>query len=301
MRKVIYIFLFVLALVLFSGGIKRVFAQDLDVATISAESSMSAKLASSSALIKKIVEKKPDLTQDKPSVTGKLERYLNQNPLSERTPFNFIQYNIRDAVANGVPVNTIVLLLLFPLVAAVVVIARHIIGLRSFGIFTPALLAVAFLNTGLTTGLLLLFLILTVATIIRILLKKTRIQYLPRMAIFMWFISLSLLGLLLLSPILNMGELIKLGIFPILILIISVENFLDVQITRSFSQAIAVTLETLIVAFGCFFLMNMEFLQKFVLLNPEFFILAVLILVFIVERYSGLRLMEYWRFRKIIK
>ncbi len=275
----------------------------INSSTVSAESSESAKIkeATSSSIVKKVVEKKPDITEDKPEIKGKLEKYLEDNPIEQLTPFNFISFGIRHAVSQGVPANTLVLILLFPLVATVVVISRHIIGLKSFGIFTPALLAVAFLATGLFIGILLFILILSVATLIRTLLRKTKFQYLPRMAVFMWFVSMSIFTVLLLSPSLGEESLITLGIFPILILILLVEDFLDLQITRSFSQAIKITFETILVALGGFFLMNLESLQEFVLLNPEIFTLSLLVIIFLVESYSGLRLLEYWRFRKIIK
>ncbi|MGI5827942.1 MAG: 7TM domain-containing protein [Patescibacteria group bacterium] len=272
-------------------------------ASVSAEASLSGekKEASASSIVKKVVEKEPDLTEPKPEVKGKLEKYLEENPVGELNPLNVGRHAIRSAIAQGVPANTIVLILLFPLVATVVVIARHVVGLKSFGIFTPALLAVAFLATGLTVGIFLFIAILFVATLLRMLLKRARIQYLPRMALFILFVSLTVLGILLISPALRAEALITIGIFPILILILLVEDFLDLQITRSFSQALIITVETLIVAVMCFYLMNWEILQKFALVNPELFVISLVTVIALVEQYSGLRLLEIWRFRKLVQ
>jgi len=217
------------------------------------------------------------------------------------SPFNIVRYAIRYAVTQGVPANTIVLILLFPLVATIVVFARHIIGLKSFGIFTPALLSVALLATGLLTGIGLFLFILTVATLVRMLLKKIRFQYLPRMALFMLLISLSIFSILLISPAIGSTSLITIGIFPLLILILLVEDFLDLQITRNLPQALIITGETLLLAIGSFYVMNLEALQKFVLVNPELFIVLVLGSILLIEQYSGLRLLEIWRFRKLLK
>ena len=271
-------------------------------ATTSAEATKSGVLneASPSSIVKRVVEKQPDITEAKPEVKGKLERFLEDNRVGELTPFNSLSHAIRYAVSQGVPANTIVLILLFPLVATVVVIARHIIGLKSFGIFTPALLSVAFLATGLLIGISLFILILLVATLVRMLLRQVKIQYLPRMALFIWFVSMAILGVLIVSPALNREELITIGIFPILILILLTEDFLDIQITRSFSQSLLITFETLLLAVTCFYLMNLEALQKFALVNPELFSLALLLIIGLVEQYSGLRLLEIWRFRKLL-
>ena len=276
-----------------------------EVATISAligvrVASDSAEIATSSTIVRRVVRKEPNITEPEPEIQGKLERFLVENPPGPLSLSNFIQHSIVNAVSQGVPANTIVLILLFPLIATIVVIARHIVGLKSFGIFTPALLSVALLSTGLFIGILLYVLILIVASIARQILRKMRIQYLPRMALFMWFITMSIFSTVLLSPVFGFEELITIGIFPILILILVTESYLDVQITRSLPQALAIALESIVVALTCYFVINMEMLQRFALVNPELFTVGLLALIALVERYSGLRLMEMWRFRKLL-
>jgi uncharacterized protein with transglutaminase domain len=259
------------------------------------------KTATSSSIVKRVVEKEADITEPTAEVKGKLEKILEENPVGNLTPSNFIRFSLRYAVEQGVPANTLVLILMFPLIATVVVFSRHVIGLKSFGIFTPALLSVAFLNTGLSIGIFLYVFILLVATIVRMLLKKVKFQYLPRMAVFMWAVTMSIFGVLLISPAIGREELITIGIFPILILILLNEDFLDSQITRSFPQALRLSMETLIVATSCYYLMKWEYLQKIVLTNAEIFTAAVLVAIYILERYDGLRFLEIWRFRKIVK
>ena len=64
-----------------------------------------------------------------------------------------LKVGIKMRSVGGVSVNTIVLLLLFPLVAALVAFSRQMVGLNGFGIFIPALVSVAFLSTGVLAGL----------------------------------------------------------------------------------------------------------------------------------------------------
>jgi hypothetical protein len=298
--------LYLLLIMFFCLGLAlpgNLFAQEknelstLEIATVSAES----LIASQSSIVKRVIEKSPDITQPESVVKGKLEKILEDHPVGELSPFNFLRHAIRSAVVQGVPANTIVLMLMFPLVAAVVALARHVVGLLSFGIFTPALLSVAFLATSLTTGIVLFFMILALTTLLRMGLRRFHLQYLPRMALFMWCISLAVLGIILVSPTIGNKELITLGIFPILILILLVEDYLDLQITRNFKSAMGITIETLVVAIVCYYLMSWELLQKFALVNPEFFTLGVLLVIIMVDRYTGMRLLEIWRFRKIIK
>lgn len=271
-------------------------------ATISAiEATNSATEATASSIVRRVVEKAPDLTEDKPEVKGKFEKLLEENQIGELSPFNALGHGIRFAVAEGVPANTLILVLMFPLVATMVVFTRHVVGLKSFGIFTPALLAVAFLSTGLTIGILLFAFIILVSSIARYMIKRVKIQYMPRMAIFMWIVSMGIFFILMSSPILGREELMTIGIFPILILILLNEDYLDLQITQNFSTSMRVVLETVIVAIICYFLMNWEFLQRAVLLKPEIFIVCLLAVIALIEKYDGLRFLEIWRFRNILE
>lgn len=231
---------------------------------------------------------------------GRLERALDSKVVSRLTPLNGLSWAIRQAVNRGVPANTIVLLILFPLVAALIAAARHIVGLQGFGIFTPAVISVAFLATGVVTGLLLFLGIILFATVARIILKKLKMPTMPRMALLLWFVTVGLLGLLLVSPYLNLESLLELNIFPILLLILLAETFIDAQITRSLSDALYLTVETLLLALLSFLVLSTQTLQEWVLLNPEVAVLGIGLGDWLIGKYSGLRLMEMWRFRKML-
>ena len=262
--------------------------------------SESSQPASASALV---IEEKPrtaDLTQPKES-KSRLERTLDANPAGPLSPTNFIQVAIRHAVARGVPANTIVLMILFPLIAALVAFARHVIGLQGFGIFTPAVVSVAFLATGVTVGVLLFAAILTIATLARVILKRLKLPSMPRMALLIWFVSLGILAMMLISPTIRLEGLVAINIFPILLLVLLAETFTEVQITRTFRSALELTLETLFLAPLSFFVLSIESLQEWVLVHPETTILAIALLDILIGRYTGLRLLERWRFREILK
>ena len=79
------------------------------------EATETAKEATVSAIVGKIVEKKEDITESTPEIKGKLESYLAEHPLKPLTVTNFLQHAIRSAVKKDVAANTIVLILLFVL------------------------------------------------------------------------------------------------------------------------------------------------------------------------------------------
>ncbi len=271
-------------------------------ASLATEATLSAKEATATtSLSEKSIEKKSDITEPTAEVKGKLERYLMEQKLEPLSWHNFLQYFIRQIIKDGVPANTIVLVLLLPVVAALIASARHLIGLRGFGIFTPAMVAIAFLATGIVAGLLLFATILFMGSLARVILKRLRLQYLPRMALLLWFISLGVLGILAASPFIAQPNLTTVTIFPILLMILLAENFIELQAGGNMREAIKITTETLLIALICYLVMSLEELQKFVLLKPELTVFGVAVYNLFIGKYVGLRLMEYWRFRQIIK
>lgn len=233
---------------------------------------------------------------------------ITPGALGPLSPVNFIQYGIRQAVAQGVPVNTIVLLLLFPLVATVIAAARHFVGLRGFGIFTPAVVSVAFLATGLQLGLTLFFGILLIAVLGRIIIRRVRLQYLPQMAMLILVMSLGIIGgIWVIGEIgeaggwLGLDRILTVGIFPILLLVLLTETFISAQISHGVKMAATMTVETLVLATIGFFLMSLPQIQAWALIHPELTIISTGAANMLLGRFTGLRLMEYWRFRQLLR
>lgn len=250
-------------------------------------------------IVQQVTEKKADITETQGPTVGKLGQYVLSQKVGEMSPANFIQHAIRRAIVAGIPGSTIVLVILFPLVAAIIAGARHLIGLRGFGIFTPAVLSVAFVATGIVTGILLFLIILGVANLGRKLLKKAHLQYLPRMALLMWFICLGVLAVLLTAPWLGLEALMNLSIFPILMLVLLAETFIEVQMGKSRREATELTVETLILALISSLVLSLEAVQRFALVNPELLLIMVAALDVFLGRYVGLRYTEFKKFKQL--
>ena len=260
-------------------------------------------IASPSAQVEqKIQDKKDqDITEPAGEQKNKLVAYLEQTPIQPLSWNNFIQHAIRRAVTQGVTPNIIVLVLLFPLVASFIAASRHIIGLRGFGIYIPAVLSVAFVSTGIVEGILIFLAIVGTAMITKIVVKKMKISYLPRTALLIWTVSLGIFATILVAPVFNLVTLMSVNIFPILILVLLSENFLDAQSRTKESEAIALTVETIGLAFISGLILKWEIMQNFALTQPELLILGTLLFNIIIGRFAGLRLTEWLRFRSIIE
>lgn len=205
---------------------------------------------------------------------------------------NFLKHAVRLAVEGGVSIETVSLLLIFPLAISLIAAARYLIGIRGFGIFTPAMLAIAFLSTGTSRGIVLFAIILAIATLARLVTKSLRIHYLARMALLLWFICLGALVYLIWLP---------LPIFSVLILILLAETFIEVQIGKSLSEAFRVTTETFILAIMTLGMLQWSWLRRVVILQPELVVLLTAVFDLLIGRFSGLRLLEYRRFRRLLK
>lgn len=272
-------------------------SEEIESATESAEATMSAALKQTP-----FPTARPDITQSTEETLGPLEELLREQNLSSPNPFNFVRYAIRSSVEAGVPANTIVLLLLLPLVVSLIAAARHIVGLRGFGIFLPAALGIVFLATGPVIGIAIFLVIVLVSTFVRIGLRKLKIklQYLPRMSLMLWFVVVGVLATLFMAPIIQHPDFTNVSIFPVLILVLLAEDFSKVQLGKSAKTAINLASETIVMGLVSYVFLTTEALRYFALLNPEVLLASVLILDILLGKYVGLRIVEYWRYRKLL-
>src|SRR5258708_10117453 len=89
---------------------------------------------------------------------------------------NPMKYVIHGAINSGVSAKTVALLLLLTVVTAFIAGVRHLIGVRSFGIFLPAALSVVFVVIGPIFGIGLFVLIICIASAVRFSLRKAKIR-----------------------------------------------------------------------------------------------------------------------------
>ena len=215
--------------------------------------------------------------------------------------FNSIKWMIRLAIERGVSTNTIVLLLLLPLIATLVSFLHYVVGLSGYGIFMPTMIAVAFLATGFFGGLLLFALILVISLLGNTILKKLKIHFWPARAINLMFISVAVFALMLLTSFVNLIDISKISIFPILFMILLSEEFVRTQLAKSKKEAKNLMIGTIVLAMAGAMVMNFDVVQSFVLRFPELEILLVLVANLMIGNYSGIRLTEIKRFKGAIR
>lgn len=214
---------------------------------------------------------------------------------------NTVKVASKMAISRGVSETTIVLLLLLPLLATLISVLHYIIGFSGYGIFIPSMIAVAFLATGVTAGLLLFAMILVMSLLSNIVLRRFRLHFWPSRAISLVFISIGTLGLMLGMSYVPAVEMGKMSIFPILLMVLLSEEFVRTQLAKSRSEAKKLTLGTLVLAAVGAGMMSVRSVQDVVLSYPELCLFTGLLVNLLVGNYSGIRLSEIKRFGKAIR
>jgi hypothetical protein len=205
------------------------------------------------------------------------------------------------------------LMLLLPFVATIVGISRYIIGLRSLSLYVPLFLTFIFFEMGysggtnsetdflrgLFYGLLLFGTIFIISTLLYSILKKLRMHYIPKLSIIMIGVTISLLVLLFIGAYFNRKTLVNINPFTLIVLVATTESFISVMAKKNFRYTFFIALETLFTATISYLLISWGELQNLVMRNPLVILIPILINVY-VGRFIGLRLTEYWRFRKVL-
>ncbi len=159
--------------------------------------------------------------------------------------------------------------------------------------------------TDIKYAIMIYIVVLCVGMLMRFVLKPLRLLYLPRTAINLTVVSLSILVLLALSGMMARTGFASSPIFPILIIITLVEKFVTVQVEKGSRVAITLAIETLIIALIGYTIMSPttpigNTVIGFILMHPLIILLIIPLNLFL-GKWTGLRLTELWRFRDVFK
>lgn len=204
------------------------------------------------------------------------------------------------AVHAQVPLPALSFILVLPLIAFFLVILRNVVGLETFGTFSPMLLALAFLTTGLVWGMVVFAIIVGVGTGLRLALQGLRLHLVSRVAILIAVVAVSMVGLTVLGATLGIGALLHVSIFPMVIMANIIENFTNTQLERGTGEALRLTLHTLLVATVSYAGIESMGLKPLVLAFPELLVVVTGIEL-LLGRWRGLRLLEYLRLSRLLR
>ena len=197
------------------------------------------------------------------------------------------------------PPNPASLLAGLPIAVLVAVVFRVLIGVQTFGIFAPVLLALAFVQVGLPAGLLVFGTMLVAGLLIEPLLRPLKLPRVARLAVIMGIVAGALLALGLFGPDPSASRNWT-AAFPVVIVTIIIEQFWGSWEQEGLRQALVSALWTALAALVTAPLLVAEpvaWLAEHPPIYPFVLVVAGVGLSILIEIYRGLRLSEFIRFR----
>lgn len=242
-----------------------------------------------------------------PNITGFLQdtetRDIDALVIDESTvrvrPWNILTSLVNFMLTHGVSSQTIIFLLMLPFIATILTFLKQVIGITTFGLYTPSIVALSFLALGPRIGMVLLLLIIFTSYATRSIMRRWRLLYIPKVAIILSVVSVILLLLLALGAGIGV-TLPRDAIFILLIMSTLSESFLNLKTEEGLWSAILGIGETIFAALLCVWIVQWSVFQSLILGYPELILLTFVVNIFL-GQWTGLRIVEYFRFREVFK
>lgn len=201
--------------------------------------------------------------------------------------------------SNIMPKNVLYFLLLLPLGGLLIAISKNVIGLKTFGVFLPVLIAYTFTSVGFKTGMLLFMMITTLVALISVPLSKWGLLYTPKIVVILGFTVVSIFILISIGSYYKIEWLLSISFFPIIITAIVSERFARAIEEDGCKDAISKMLQTLFATILCFIVFSSIAVKTLLLIFPEIILISIGITLML-GKWIGLRLTEYSRFNYLI-
>lgn len=188
-------------------------------------------------------------------------------------------------------------LLLIPFGTVILSFARVMIGVNTFGIFTPILLTLFFIETSFVFGFVFFALVVLLGFSQRYILDRFYLLAVPRLSILLTLVIIFYVGFALIAEyfgFLSVGDR-TLNYFPIVIITVFIERFSIYFIEEGPRNTLKTAFGTLLVSTLCFVLLSVTWLKVMLFNNPELLLFSVGLNV-LIGSYKGYRLTEYFRF-----
>ncbi len=228
------------------------------------------------------------IQQDQPALAAILQKNDNEHLFN----FSIHSLPIEDqSLFKGI--------LMIPLGVLIVVIMRVLIGLKTSGTFMPVLIAMAFIQTSLITGIVGFVMLVAVGLFIRSYLSHLNLLLVSRIStvIIMVILLIAMFGVL--SYKLGLTEGLKITFFPMIILSWTIERMSVLWEEEGAKEVFKQGGGSLIVAVFAYFVMSNDVTRHlmFNFIGLQFVVMA---LVLLLGSYTGYRLLELRRFKPLV-
>jgi hypothetical protein len=188
-------------------------------------------------------------------------------------------------------------LLLLPVAALFVCVCRNVVGLTPFGTFAPALLGLALHQGGAVLGVAIVLAVLGVGGFARCGFEHLHLLQVPRTALMLSIVVLILL-VFIFAGCGGAGP-SSIVLLPLVILTGMIERYWSMEQEEGSASSLRRLLTTLGIAGGVWALAAIPALSRWLMRYPETLGL-VMAAQLLLGRYTGLRLLEAYRFRALV-
>ena len=233
----------------------------------------------------------PNIGFDYQFVINKKYHTLHAN--SDRVP---MLWSLLDH--QSVSIDLLRTILLLPVAALLIALLKNVIGLKTFGVFLPALIALSLVDTNIYWTIGAFATILLVISGLHYSLNRLGLLHTPKLVIMLLAVILTLLMLGQLGYRMEWDNWPSIFMLPLVIMAIAAERFAKVLTEDNFIEAIKMLGSTLLVSLLCYPVFSSELLIGVLLTFPELY-LSMIGLLLLLGRWIGLRIMEHFRFSPI--
>jgi len=196
--------------------------------------------------------------------------------------------------------NTFAMLLLIPIGALVVVILRNLVGIRTSGTFMPILIALAFVQTTLLTGIVLFLVVVSVGLMIRSYLSRLNLLLVPRIAavlivVIALYVAMSIAGFKM-----GVSGALSVTFFPMIIISWTIERMSVLWEEEGMKEVFVQGGGSLLTASLTYLVMTERHVAYLFFAFPEL-LLVVLAIILGIGQYTGYRLNELRRFEPLTR
>lgn len=187
-------------------------------------------------------------------------------------------------------------ILLVPIGALIVVLLRVLIGIKTSGTFMPILIALAFIQTTLVTGLTIFLLVVGVGLWIRSYLSHLNLLLVARVSAVVVVVVVLMAALSVFSYKLGINQALTVTFFPTIILAWTIERMSVLWEEEGAHEVLLQGGGSLLVAVAAYLVMTNRFVEHLTFNFPEL-MLCLVAIILLMGQYTGYRLSELYRFR----
>jgi len=203
-------------------------------------------------------------------------------------------------IENGLAQDTLLSLLILPALAALIVFFQIVVGLTDLSLIRGILLTLGMVSVGLSYGFFFFLVAFILDFLIRTLLEQQGMLRPAKNAFSLFFLALAFIVIFIFGGYFTKKGLLALDILPVLLILVTSQGMLQLNLGDHPLRPFIWLLGTSVFLYLAYSLVTSVKIQTIALTSPSLFLGIVFLIILFLARFRGLRLVEFFRFFKII-